>query len=141
MEQYGAEWGSQKQQGTHMDLRRHTGIPAANITVSFALPAQHIVKNLGVVRGVTVRSRSIVGNFFGALQSLFGGNIIIYTQLCEQARKEAYQFMIMEAEQLGANAIIGLRYDATEVMAGLTEVLCYGSAVVIEPHSAAHPQS
>ena len=80
----------------------------------------------------TRRSRSVVGNFFGSLQSLFGGNITIFTQLCEQARAETYKDMLMHARQRGANAIIGVRYDATELMPGLTEVLCYGTAVVIE---------
>ena len=88
-----------------------------------------MVRNLGIVRGITVRSRSIVGNFLGGLQSLFGGNITIYTELCEQARRDAFDQMCREADRLGANAIIGVRYDATEVMAGVTEVLCYGTAV------------
>ena len=103
------------------------------VTTTFDLPGQDVVKNLGIVRGITVRSRSIVGNFFGALQSLFGGNITIYTNLCEQARTEAFELMCDHAQQLGANAIVGVHYDATEVMAGLTEVLCYGTAVVASP--------
>ena len=103
------------------------------ITSTFDLPGHDIAKNLGMVRGITVRSRSIVGNFFGALQSLFGGNITIYTNLCEQARTEAFDLMCEHAQKLGANAIIGVRYDATEVMTGLTEVLCYGTAVVVAP--------
>ena len=103
------------------------------LTTTLDLPGYKIVKNIGIVRGITVRSRSIVGNFFGALQSLFGGNITIYTSLCEQARLEAYQLMRKHAEQRGANAIVMVRYESTEVMAGLTEVLCYGSAVVVEP--------
>ncbi|MGH8063155.1 MAG: YbjQ family protein, partial [Pseudoxanthomonas sp.] len=82
--------------------------------------------------GITVRSRSVVGNFLGGLQTLFGGNITIYTELCEQARMETYRDMLAHARLLGANAIIGMRYDATELMAGLTEVLCYGTAVVVE---------
>ncbi len=102
------------------------------ITTTLALPGCKVVKNIGVVRGIAVRSRSIVGNFFGGLQSLFGGNITIYTNLCEQARIEAYQLMCQHARQHGANAILGMRYDATELMAGLTEVLCYGTAVVVE---------
>jgi uncharacterized protein YbjQ (UPF0145 family) len=84
-----------------------------------------------VVRGLTVRSRSIIGNFFGGIQSIFGGNITIYTNLCEQAREETYKLMCEHAEKHGANAIIAMRYDATELMAGLTEVLCYGTAVVV----------
>lgn len=103
------------------------------ITTAFELPGYRITKSLGVVRGITVRSRSIVGNFFGGLQSLFGGNITIYSELCEQARAETFQLMRQHAQSLRANAIIGVRYDATEVMAGLTEVLCYGTAVVVTP--------
>lgn len=101
------------------------------VTTALTLPGYVVLKNCGVVRGITVRSRSIVGNFLGGLQSIFGGNISIYTSLCERARNDTYRLMCEHAEQLGANAIIGLRYDATELMAGLTEVLCYGSAVVV----------
>ena len=101
------------------------------VTTGVTLPGYQIVRNCGIVRGITVRSRSIVGNFFGGLQSLFGGNISIYTNLCERARSETYQLMCEHAQQLGANAIIAMRYDATELMAGLTEVLCYGTAVVV----------
>lgn len=103
------------------------------VTTALTLPGYKVVRNLGVVRGITVRSRSIVGNFFGGIQSIFGGNITIYTELCEQARSETYQLMREHAEQHGANAIISMRYDATELMPGLTEVLCYGTAVVVEP--------
>jgi uncharacterized protein YbjQ (UPF0145 family) len=106
------------------------------VTTALTLPGYEVVRNLGVVRGITVRSRSIVGNIFGGLQSLFGGNITIYTNLCEQARSETYQLMCEHAQDLGANAIISMRYDATELMAGLTEVLCYGTAVVVEAKSA-----
>src|SRR6267378_5900598 len=102
------------------------------ITGAFALPGHTVTRNLGVVRGITVRSRSIVGNFFGGLQSLFGGNITIYTTLCEHARAETYRLMCEHAEQQGANAVIAMHYDATELMAGLTEVLCYGTAVIVE---------
>ena len=105
----------------------------AMVTTALELPGYRIRRNLGVVRGITVRSRSIVGNFLGGLQSLFGGNITIYTELCEQARDETYRDMLQHARHLGANAIIAVRYDATDVMAGLTEVLCYGTAVVVEP--------
>ena len=103
----------------------------STITTALELPGYTITRNLGVVRGITVRSRSIVGNVFGALQSLFGGNISIYGSLCEQARSETFDLMCAHADQLGANAIIAVRYDATELMAGLTEVLCYGTAVVV----------
>ena len=105
------------------------------ITTALALPGYRVVRNIGVVRGITVRSRSIVRNILGGLQSLFGGNITIYTNLCEQAREETYQLMCRHADQHGANAIVSMRYDATELMAGLTEVLCYGTAVVVEPDS------
>ncbi len=101
------------------------------VTTALTLPGYKVTKSHGVVRGITVRSRSIVGNFFGGIQSLFGGNITIYTALCEQARSETYELMCREAEQRGANAIIAMHYDATEVMAGLTEVLCYGTAVTV----------
>lgn len=111
------------------------------VTTAFELPGMRIVRNLGVVRGITVRSRSIVGNVFGAVQSLFGGNITIYTSLCEQARAETYQLMCRHARDRGAHAIIGMRYDATELMAGLTEVLCYGTAVQLEATSATMPRT
>jgi uncharacterized protein YbjQ (UPF0145 family) len=102
------------------------------ITTSTELPGYVVTKNFGVVRGLTVRSRSIVGSFLGGLQTIFGGNITIYTSLCEQTRAETYKAMCLEARMRGANAIIAMRYDATEVMPGLTEVLCYGSAVLVE---------
>lgn len=105
----------------------------AMITTALTLPGYRIVRNLGVVRGITVRSRSIVGNIVGGLQSLFGGNITVYTNLCEQAREETYKLMCAHADHHGANAIISMRYDATELMDGLTEVLCYGTAVLVEP--------
>jgi uncharacterized protein YbjQ (UPF0145 family) len=110
---------------------RHGAIQKAMVTTALELPGHRVVRNLGVVRGITVRSRSIVGNFLGGLQTLFGGNITIYTELCEQARGMTYDEMCEHARLLGANAVIGMRYDATEVMAGLTEVLCYGTAVVV----------
>lgn len=105
----------------------------AMVTTALELPGYRIVRNLGLVRGIIVRSRSIVGNFLGGLQSLFGGNITIYTELCEQARFDTYRDMVQHARGLGANAIVAVRYDATEIMTGLTEVLCYGTAVVVEP--------
>ena len=103
------------------------------ITTAFELPGMQITRNLGIVRGIIVRSRSAIHSFGAGLQTLFGGNITIYTTLCEQARQEAYQLMIEHAEQMGANAVIGMRYDANEVMAGVTEVLAYGTAVIVEP--------
>ncbi len=105
------------------------------ITTALELPGYTITQNLGVVRGITVRSRSIVGNFFGGLQSLFGGNISIYTNLCERARSETFDLMCAHADQLGANAVIAVRYDATDLMPGLTEVLCYGTAVRATAHT------
>ncbi|MCC7095738.1 MAG: YbjQ family protein [Thermomonas sp.] len=107
----------------------------AMVTTAPELPGYRIVRNLGLVRGIIVRSRSVVGNFLGGLQSLFGGNITIYTELCEQARFDTYRDMVQHARGLGANAIVAVRYDATEIMTGLTEVLCYGTAVVVEPLS------
>jgi uncharacterized protein YbjQ (UPF0145 family) len=101
-------------------------------TTSFELEGYQITKNLGVVRGIIVRSRSIIGNIGAGLQSIFGGNITIYTNLCEKAREDAFDMMMKHAEQLGANAVIGVRYDATEIMQGITEVLCYGTAVVVK---------
>jgi uncharacterized protein YbjQ (UPF0145 family) len=105
---------------------------ASMVTTAFTLDGYRITRNLGVVRGITVRSRSIVGNFAGGIQSMFGGNITIYTELCEHARGEAFEFMLQHAAQIGANAVIGMRYDANDVMEGITEVLAYGTAVVVE---------
>jgi uncharacterized protein YbjQ (UPF0145 family) len=92
-----------------------------------------VVRYLGVVRGITVRSRSIVGNVGAAIQALFGGNITLYTSLCERARGDAYDLMVAHAQEMGANAVIAMRYDANEVASGITEVLAYGTAVVVEP--------
>jgi len=103
------------------------------ITTANELAGYRITKSLGVVRGITVRSRSVVGNVIGGIQSLFGGNITVYTELCEQAREETFNLMRQHAQSMRANAIIAVRYDATEVMAGLTEVLCYGTAVIATP--------
>jgi uncharacterized protein YbjQ (UPF0145 family) len=101
-------------------------------TTTFDLPGYRVSKTLGVVRGIIVRSRSIVGNIGAGLQSLFGGNITLYTSMCERARSDAFNQMISHAGELGANAVIGVRYDATEIAAGITEVLCYGTAVYVE---------
>ena len=101
-------------------------------TTAFTLDGYRVTKTLGLVRGITVRSRSIVGNIGASLQTLVGGNITLFTSLCERTRAESYQMMMSHAEELGANAVIGVRYDATEVMQGVTEVLCYGTAVVVE---------
>jgi len=102
-------------------------------TTAFELPGYRVVKSFGVVRGVVVRSRSIIGNFGAGLQAIFGGNISLYTELCERARADAYNQMLTHAGQLGANAVIGVRYDATEIASGITEVICYGTAVSVEP--------
>lgn len=102
------------------------------VTTGFDFAGYRVVNYLGVVRGITVRSRSALGNLAGGIQAFFGGNITIYTELCEHARAEAFEFMMQHAQQLGANAIIGVRYDANDVMEGITEVLAYGTAVIVE---------
>ena len=107
-------------------------IDANLITTAQDLPGHRVTRNLGVVRGIIVRSRSLVGNIGASLQTLFGGNITIYTELCQKARDDAHRLMLDHAGQLGANAIIGVRYDATEIAAGVTEVLAYGTAVYVE---------
>lgn len=99
------------------------------VTTTFDLPGYRVVETLGVVRGIVVRSRSVVGNFMAGIQTIFGGNITLYTELCEKARGDAFKLMIEHAEDREANAIVGMRYDANEVMAGVTEVLAYGTAV------------
>jgi len=101
------------------------------VTTSNELPGFRIVRHFGVVRGIIVRSRSIVGNIGAAFQQIVGGNITLYTNLCEQARNDAYELMIQHAEQVGANALVAVRYDATEISSGVTEVLCYGTAVQV----------
>ena len=102
-------------------------------TTAFTLEGYRISKNLGLVRGITVRSRSIFGTIGASLQTLFGGNISLFTALCEKTRADAFDMMVKHAQDVGANAVIGVRYDATELMAGVSEVLCYGTAVVVEP--------
>jgi uncharacterized protein YbjQ (UPF0145 family) len=102
------------------------------ITTSTSLDGYRVTKQLGLVRGITVRSRSIVGNFAGGILAIFGGQNSIYTELCERAREEAYELMVKHARDQGANAVINMRYDANDVMAGITEVLAYGTAVVVE---------
>jgi uncharacterized protein YbjQ (UPF0145 family) len=103
-----------------------------NVTTALELPGKRITKNLGLVKGITVRSRSIIGSLGAALQTIVGGNITLLTNLCEKTRQHAYDLMIQHADELGANAIVAVRYDATEVMSGVTEVLCYGTAVIVE---------
>ena len=106
------------------------------VTTALEIPGHRIVRNLGVVRGITVRSRSIFGTVGGALQTLVGGNISLFTELCEKTRQEAFDIMLAQASEIGANAVVAMRYDANEVMDGVTEVLAYGAAVVVEeiPH-------
>ena len=107
-------------------------VPHEYVTTAFDLPGFKVKRNLGVVKGIVVRSRSIVGTIGAGLQTLVGGNISLYTKLCEQTRSDAFDLMIRHASDLGADAIIGARYDATEIMNGVTEVLAYGTAVTIE---------
>jgi uncharacterized protein YbjQ (UPF0145 family) len=102
-------------------------------TTTFTLDGYRISKNLGVVRGIVVRSRSVFGTIGGMLHTIVGGNITLFTELCEQTRDEAFNMMITHAQEIGATAVIGIRYDATEVMGGVTEVLCYGTAVIVSP--------
>ena len=102
-------------------------------TTAFTLDGYSVVQNLGVVRGITVRSRSIFGTIGGSLQTLLGGNITLFTELCEKTRAEAFEMMVNHAEELGGNAVVGIRYDATELMQGVSEVLCYGTAVAMQP--------
>ena len=104
-------------------------------TTTFTLDVFKVKTTLGVVRGITVRSRSVIGTIGASLQTIVGGNISLFTELCEKARSEAFQQMLQHAEALGANAVIGIRYDANEVMQVVTEVLCYGTAVVVEPQA------
>ena len=105
------------------------------VTTAFEIPGYRVVRTLGVVRGIVVRSRSIIGNIGAGFQTLFGGNITLYTELCEKARADAYRLMQEHAAQMGANAVVGVRYDANEVAAGVTEVLAYGTAVVVAEQS------
>lgn len=102
------------------------------ITTAFTIDGFKVVKNLGVVRGITVRSRNMFATIGASIQTLIGGNITLFTELCEKTRSEAFEIMVQHAEEMGANAIIGMRYDANEVMQGVTEVLAYGTAVVLE---------
>ena len=107
-------------------------VPHDMVTTGFELDNYRIIKNLGVARGIIVRSRNIFGTIGGALQTIVGGNITLYSNLCEQTREHAFDLMLAHAGEMGANAVIGARYDATEIMRGVTEVLAYGTAVVVE---------
>ena len=108
-------------------------LPHEMTTTAFELPGYRVVESLGVVRGVAVRSRSVVGTIGGALQTILGGNIGMFTELAERARAQAFDTMLYQAHEAGANAVIGIRYDANDIMKGVTEVLCYGTAVAVEP--------
>jgi uncharacterized protein YbjQ (UPF0145 family) len=114
-------------------IARAEPFPPAMVTTANSLEGYRIIRHLGVVRGIVVRSRSVVGNFLAGLQMLVGGNITLYSNLCEQARLEAFNLMLQHAGELGANAILAMRYDATEITSGVTEVLAYGTAVVVQP--------
>src|SRR5690242_7007409 len=120
------------------DLVPPAGIRHQMVTTAFSLDGFRVKENLGVVRGIVVRSRSIIGNIGAGIQMLFGGNITVYTQLCEHARQEAFDILLQHAGRIGANAIIGMRYDATEITSGVTEVLAYGTAVIVEPDTGAY---
>ena len=102
------------------------------VTTGLELPGYRVNRNIGIVRGIVVRSRSLIGNFAGGLQVLFGGNITVYTNLCERTRTDSYEMMCEHADRNGANAILMMRYDANEIFSGVTEVICYGSAVIVE---------
>ena len=108
-------------------------VPHEFVTTAFELPGYRVKRNFGIVRGIVVRSRSIVGTIGAGLQTMVGGNISLFSKLCEQTRNDAFDLMLQHAEALGANAVIGARYDATEIMQGVTEVLSYGTAVEVEP--------
>ena len=108
------------------------GVAIPMVSTTFEIPGYKIIQTFGVVRGITVRSRSVIGNLGASIQMIFGGNISIFSELCEQARSEAFLEMIKHGTSVGANAIIGMRYDATEIAPGVTEVLAYGTAVIVE---------
>lgn len=110
-------------------------IPHTMTTTTFQLDGYEIQRSLGIVRGIIVRSRSVLGTIGASLQTMIGGNITLLTDLCEKTRNDSYELMLQHAAQIGANAVVGVRYDATEVMQGVTEVLCYGTAVVVQPRS------
>jgi uncharacterized protein YbjQ (UPF0145 family) len=122
----------EQQKEIYSQLMKH---PLTSTT--FTIEGYKIVKQLGVVRGITVRSRSIFGTIGAGIQTIFGGNISLFTELCEKSREEAFDMMVEHPQQIGANAVVGVRYDTTELMSGVTEVLCYGTAVVAEKTSRA----
>ncbi len=114
-------------------MSRILALPPQYVTTALELPGHRITHNLGIVRGLVVRSRSIIGSFGASIQTLFGGNITLWTEMCEKAREDSFALMLEHAAQMGANAIISMRYDANEVSAGVTEVLAYGTAVYVQP--------
>jgi uncharacterized protein YbjQ (UPF0145 family) len=126
---------AQRQQGATPYQPVTSQMDHSLVTSAFTLPGYKLVRNFGMVRGIIVRSRSLVGNIGAGFQQLFGGNITLYTELCERARTDAYELMMQHAQQLGANAVVGVRYDTTEITAGVTEVICYGTAVTVAPDS------
>ncbi len=113
-------------------MNQKTKIDHTMVTTNIQLDGYRAVKNLGIVRGIIVRSRSLFGNIGAAIQILFGGNISLYSELCERTRRDAYDIMIRHAEEIGANAVLAFRYDATEIASGVTEVLAYGTAAIVE---------
>ncbi len=117
--------GTMSRRGVGVIRHEHT-------STTFDLPGYHIVESRGIVRGIIVRSRSVFGTFAASVETIFGGNISFFTSLCEKARADAFDIMLAHAQNLGANAVIGVRYESTELMRGVSEVLCYGTAVVIE---------
>jgi uncharacterized protein YbjQ (UPF0145 family) len=117
----------------HTHDTRRLELDWRNVTTAFELPGYRVTQNLGMVRGITVRSRSVFGSLGASLQTVVGGNITMWTEMCEQARREAFEIMLEHAAALGANAVIGMRYDANEISQGVAEVLAYGTAVVVEP--------
>ena len=119
---------------TGLSASSHKVVEPFMVTTTLELPGYRIVQSFGVVRGIVVRSRSIVGNILATFQVMIGGNLTIYAALCERARQEAYELLLKHAAELGANAVIGMRYDANDVVSGVTEVLAYGTAVLAELH-------
>lgn len=127
LECFGKLGPAEQERAIYTSLMKH---PLTSTT--FSIEGYRVIRQLGVVRGIIVRSRSLFGQIGAALQTIVGGNITMYTELCETTRDEAFEMMVGHAQKIGANAIVGIRYDTTEIMSGVTEVLCYGTAVVVE---------
>ena len=122
------------QQQTPYDISpRRYSVSHQMVTTAFELTNFHVTQTLGVVRGIVVRSRNVIATLGAAFQQVVGGNITIWTKMCEETRSDAFDIMVQHASEIGANAIIGARYDTTEISTGVTEVLCYGTAVIVEP--------